>query len=156
MQIRLIRSLFAVSIMMQFDYLIVEWKYMAPIKPRTSTITWLIIRLKRNTSNPQKTKQFISQFKTRLLSRGYSVHEIDSIVSEVEKTNRQDLLKDSKITSNRPPSVLVTKYNPAIKKLGTLLHWKIIQKDKQCSAIFPIPPIIGYKRHRNLNELINT
>ena len=117
-----------------------------------------IIRHKRNTSDPHKTKQFISQFKKRLLSRGYSVHEIDSIISEVEKINRQDLLKDSKITSNRPPSVLVTKYNPAVKKLGTLLrkHWKIIQKDKRCSAIFPLPPIIGYKRHKNLNELINT
>ncbi|XP_061170725.1 uncharacterized protein LOC133180172 [Saccostrea echinata] len=92
-----------------------------------------IIRHKRNTSDPHKTKQLISQFKKRLLSRGYSDSEIGSIVSETETINRQDLLKNSKTKSNRPPSVLVTKYNPAVQKLGKILrkHWKIIQKDKQ-------------------------
>ncbi|XP_062598993.1 uncharacterized protein LOC134260453 [Saccostrea cucullata] len=52
-----------------------------------------IIRHKRNTSDPHKTKQLISQFKERLISRGYSESEIDSIVSETQTINRQELLK---------------------------------------------------------------
>lgn len=53
--------------------------------------------------------------------------------------------------------MLVTNYNPAFQKLGKTLgkHWKVIPKDKECNVIFPVPPIIGYKRHRNLNELLN-
>ena len=117
-----------------------------------------IIRHMRNTSDPHKTEQLISQFKRRLISRGYLASEIDNIISETKTINRLDLLKNRKIKSNGPPSVFVTKYNPAAKKLGKILrkHWKIIQKDKHCSTIFPAPPIIGYKRHKNLNEFLNS
>lgn len=117
-----------------------------------------IIRHKRNTSDPHKTEHLISQFKKRLILRGYSESEIDSVISQTETVVRQDLLKNNKTKSNRPPSVLVTNYNPAVQKLGKILrkHWKVILKDKECKEIFPVPPIIGYKRHRNLNELLNS
>lgn len=89
-----------------------------------------IIRYKRSTSDPQKAKQLILQFKKRLILRGYSESEIDNTVLETESINRHDLLKNSKTKSNRPPLVFVTKYNPAVKRLGRILrkHWYIIKK----------------------------
>lgn len=89
-----------------------------------------IIRYKRSTSDPQKAKHLILQFKKRLILRGYSESEIDNTVLETESINRHDLLKNNKTKSNRPPSVFVTKYNPAVKRLGRILHkhWYIIKK----------------------------
>lgn len=103
-----------------------------------------IIRYKRNTSIPQKTNQSIFEFKKRPISRGYSESEIDTTVLKTESIKIHDLLINSKTKSNRPPSVFVTKYNPAVKKLGRILrkHWYVIKKDKQSSLIFPTPPII--------------
>lgn len=83
----------------------------------------------KNTSDPQKAKQLILQFKKRLIWRGYSEPEIDNIVLETKSINKHDLLINSKTKSNKPRSVFVTKYNQAVKRLGRILckHWYIIK-----------------------------
>jgi hypothetical protein len=64
-----------------------------------------------------------------VLSRRYSLHEINNIVSEAENI-KEISAKNSKTTSEMPPSLNVTKDNPAVKQRGTLLRtsWQLSKR----------------------------
>jgi hypothetical protein len=53
---------------------------------------------------------------------------------------------------------MVTKYNPAIgnikKKL--LKYWHTLSREPELKEIFKDKPIIAYKKHRNLGDLLTS
>ena len=118
-----------------------------------------IIRYIRNTSNKEKQRNCISQFRSRLLNRGYPKAEIDKIISQSEKYVRNELLKQKdKSRKQELPLVFITHFNPRVRKLGTILrkHWGIIRNNEDLCKIFQKPPTVAYKRNKNLIELLNT
>ena len=114
-----------------------------------------IIRHIRNTSNQREAGELIEAFKIRLQKRGYKLSEINEIIQQTAHLNRIDLLKDKKVIK-RKATVMVTKFNPAIKQLKRILlkHWHILKQNKRCSEIFKSEPIIAYSRNKNLQELL--
>ena len=114
-----------------------------------------VIRNIRNTSDIQELKLLIDLFKSRLLNRNYKEDEIDLIIKSTLQMDRKLLLKNSKKHAYKP-LVLITKYNPAVKQLKQKLvkHWKFITNDEECANLFTSPPMIAYKRHRNLMEIL--
>lgn len=115
-----------------------------------------LIRNMRNTSNEDKRKKIIFKFMNRLIGRGYSKLEIQKVLHETENLNRNELLKTRTDRQNTTPLVFVTKYNPRVRKLGKIIrtHWPKIAGDAHCSKLFENPPVIGYKRHKNVAELL--
>ena len=114
-----------------------------------------IIRHIRNTSDAMQLQNIIKVFKIRLIQRGYKSTEIDEIIQNTIHLNRKDLLQDNR-RGNDKTIVLVTKFNPAIKKLKKILlkHWQVLQSNKRCKQIFNRLPMIAYKRGKNLQDLL--
>ena len=114
-----------------------------------------IIRHIRNTHAETQRLKIIDFFKSKLLQRNYDASEIDEAINSTLQLERKDLLVD-KIKDNARALVLVSKYNPAVKQLKRAIvkHWNIIQKNLECASIFTVKPMIAYKRHKNLQDIL--
>lgn len=112
----------------------------------------------RNTNNPEDQERIINNFKVNLMKRGYNEKEIDESFSIAKEQDRAVLLRDKVKHKRRVPLVFVTKYSPRLRKLGTILrkHWHIIEENEMCKEKFAKPPIIAYKRNKNLKEFLTS
>ena len=117
-----------------------------------------IIRCMRNTSDKTKHESLIKKYQTRLLKRGYTKMETDKIIRQTRCLSRTALLKQKEYDPKSIPLVFITPFNPRLRKLGKIVrkHWNIIEQNEICSKIFPNPPTIAFKRHKNLIELVNS
>ena len=54
------------------------------------------------------------------------------------------------------PLVLSTKYNPCIRKIKQCLvkYWQLLKHNEICRDLFTKEPIIAYKKHRNLGDIL--
>jgi hypothetical protein len=80
-------------------------------------------------------------------------------INEALTKNRLDLINKNKIKQNKEiPLVLSSRYNPWISKLKQCIikHWHTLNQDEVCKEIFTEKPIIAYKRHRNLADLLTS
>ena len=118
-----------------------------------------ITRLIRSCTNKIDLDVQVELFKTKLLKRGYTEKEIEPIFNRTLKKTRVSTLQYKvKKKGHPPPLVLITKFNPIIKQLGKTLrkHWNIIEKDDTAKQIFKRPPMIAYKKHKNLKEYLTS
>ena len=103
--------------------------------------------------------QQVEFFKSKLLNRGYSKKYIEPIISTTLQRTRQETLNYRNKSKNRaPPLVLATRYNPVFQKLRKCLykHWHLITENSDAKEIFPRPPMIAYRKHKNLKEYLTS
>ena len=89
------------------------------------------------------------------MTRNYSVKVIDQAFNKLSNISRKDALKkvadkiDNRVT-------LALTYDPRIKKPNLILkkHFEIASNDPDFKKNFPVIPKIGYRRSRNLGELL--
>ena len=108
---------------------------------------------------PWITNNFLSSFKLNLIKRGYNELEIDDNINQALSNNRAKFLnKKSKKHTKEIPLVLSTKYNPCIRKIKQCLvkHWQLLKHNEICRDIFTKEPIIAYKKHRNLGDILTS
>jgi hypothetical protein len=101
----------------------------------------------------------LSSFKLNLIKRGYNEIEIDDNINQALSNNRAEFLnKKSKKHTKKIPLVLSTKYNPCIRKIKQCLvkHWQLLKHNEICRDIFTKEPIIAYKKHRNLGDILTS
>ena len=101
----------------------------------------------------------LSSFKLNLIKRGYNELEIDDNINQALSNNGAEFLnKKSKKHTKEIPLVLSTKYNPCIRKIKQCLvkHWQLLKYNEICRDIFTKEPIIAYKKHRNLEDILTS
>ena len=82
---------------------------------------------------------------------------ISGDIQDTLSMNRSAMLQHTKMTDKSVISlVMVTKYNPRIRglKRKLLKHWNIISKDKYCKNVFKNEPILAYKKHKNITDML--
>lgn len=113
----------------------------------------------RSSNNKKDTLKEIETFKTKLLQRGYSEKDINPIITNALHKERKDCLR-YKLKNKRamPPLVLATKFNPSFNGLNKAIkkHWHLIEQNDSTKTMFPKPPIIAYKRHKNFKDLLTS
>ena len=118
------------------------------------------IRHLRNTSDENKLHEVLREFKINLSKRGYDNREIEkSITDALHNQKRSNALNSAgKKPSGKIPLVLVTKHNPCITliKRKLLKYWHILNRDKKCNEVFKNLPIVAYKRHKNIGDLLTS
>ena len=118
------------------------------------------LRYARNTNNPEDFQETVQNFSRKLLNRGYSPKEIQLATSKVSLEGRTQLVHkpQRKTRTKKLPVVFSTTYNPAINhgdlKRAIHKHWRHIQGNEQLREIFPNPPLIAYKKAKNIREMI--
>ena len=77
----------------------------------------------------------------------------------LNKSRKSTLVyKKNKIKRKAPPLILATKFNPLFKQLGKLIrkHLHLTENDATATRLLPRPPIIAYRKHRNLKEYLTS
>ena len=118
------------------------------------------IRYLRNTSDKKILSDMLSELKCNLIKRGYDENEVQDLINDVlNHCNRTDALNNSgKKEDNDIPLVLITAYNPCIRNLKSKLlkYWHILRRDEECKKVFSNMPIIAYRRHKNLSDMLTS
>jgi len=92
--------------------------------------------------------------------RGYSPRVTRKQMDRTLSKNRKDLLtsrtKDKNKGTRRP--VFVTMYHPHTHKIRQLLlqRWNIIQSNPLLHSVFTEPPMVAYKRGKNLKDILTS
>jgi hypothetical protein len=109
----------------------------------------------RNNSQASTLKEISDIYREKLSQRGYKPKEIAKATQESNFPEREKALEERK-KSTEKPLVFVTKYDPEITNLNTLLtkSWSIIAKKPGLNKLFPSKPTIAYARHSNLQECL--
>ena len=113
------------------------------------------IRLLRTNSSEKNFQESLSNFKTRLLARGYTKNLVERILSEVSFAGRQSASKQRK-RAYEQILPFVTTYHPGVKSLKSILmhKWSLIQNQPLLRTIFKKPPIISYMRGKSLKDML--
>ena len=98
-------------------------------------------------------------FTNKLLERGYKEDEISKTITEIDHSKRQENINNkqtNKETTNN--LIFTTTYSPYIKtkdlKECLLKYWAELEKDETLKFLFPKPPIIAYKRNKNIKDAL--
>ena len=96
------------------------------------------------------------ELKDLLLSREYKPSFIDSAIEKARNVPRREALK--KVTkekqSDRP--VFVIHYDPRLPSIPAIIkkHWRSMIQDPRLKEVFPKPPLVAYKRPKNIRDKI--
>ena len=92
-----------------------------------------------------------------MLKRGYSVNIIDSAIDKARNIPRVKALKKvSKSKKSKGPVFAIT-YDTRLPPIGSIeaKHWRsMTAKDSYLADVFKRPPLVAYKRHRNIRQYI--
>ena len=114
--------------------------------------------IRLNSSN-NNLSLYINNFKSKLLDREYATSEIEKCVNSALKTDRTNaLLSKTKCHNKGTPLTMVTQYHPTLRKLSSLLrkHWSYILNDPEAYNLFKRPPIVAFKRGKNVSDIITS
>ena len=66
---------------------------------------------------------------------------------------REIALQKVKKNDNERPVFVIT-YNPALPSLAQIMkkHWKVMVNDLYLKKVFPVPPMVAYRRAKNLKD----
>ncbi len=112
------------------------------------------LRVRRICSEPEEEDVNLDLLKKHLLKRQYNEQVIDTQIRKARNIDRTSLLKyNPKKKSDRVP--LVTTYNPAFNQIRQILnrHSHILNDDDRLKEVFPSPPLLSFRRPRNLRDL---
>ena len=117
-----------------------------------------LIRQIRNNSDPNQRQKEVEHTKNMFLKRGYKSKEINKIITSTKTIRRKDTLKYNDKSSTDFPLVLITKYHSGIRGLSKVLrkYWHLIEKDEDAKLLFHRPPIVAFKRDKNLAQYVTS
>ena len=125
-------------------------------KHNTENIPYsLALRLKRICSDPLDFLEQLDKLKDKLKSRGYKDNYISRAFERVKPISRTvALLKVEKKTVKRP--ILSLQYDPRLPNISNILYrfWKVMIQNPNLKKIFPEPPMICWRRPKNLREYL--
>ena len=96
----------------------------------------------------------LQELKSFLLERGYSGPDVDQQFTKAVRVPRLVALQAKKVSGDRVP--LVCEWNERLPNLGGLIQQflPVLQSDENLSTCFSAPPLLSYRRPRNLRDLL--
>ena len=94
----------------------------------------------------------INQFQKREYNRSLIEQQID----RANLQEREQLVKEKKETARNIP--LSLKYNRTLPKIKEIVmkHWHLLHINPNLAEIFQSPPILVFRRNKNLRDIIGT
>ena len=116
----------------------------------------LAYRIQRICSCEMKRDQRMDELKEMLLQRNYPRGVINAAIEKAKAVPRLEALKrveKSKQKSDR--QIMVCQYDPRLPSVSQIMkkhHRVMCQNDPHCASVYPKPPMIAYRRPKNLRE----
>ena len=138
----------------KFQYL--NFNSSHPYHQKASLPYGLALRIKRICSDPGDFKSHCDKLVVLLRKRGFKMGLIKDGIRKASLLNRDELLQPTTVREKDERIIFSTTYNPMIPDLKEKLYnlQPILHSSPKCRKLFPQPPIIAYRRNRNLNDLL--
>ena len=114
-----------------------------------------MLRARRICSKEDDFLEAANTMKSHFMRRGFDQSAIEQTVGEVLSMSREEALTyKKKKSNNRVPCVLT--YHPRLRMMGKILHkhYKLLQSNDRLQKAFPEPPMVAFKRLRNLRDIL--
>ena len=117
----------------------------------------LAIRILRICSETHTRELRYSELKNMLLERNYPEGIVDAALNKARQIPRSVALR--KVVRNSPLSrrpIFVVSWDPRLPSVSAITnkHWRTMTQDPLMKEIFSEPPLIAYKRQRNIGDKI--
>ena len=114
------------------------------------------IRLKRICSSESKLNHRLGQLRQQLKSRGYKNKNISEAFVKAKEKDRTNLLEYKEKTAQTNKIPFVVSFHPHLTNISSIVHkhWRLIENDPSLSEIFPSPPVMAYRRPKNLKDIL--
>ena len=112
------------------------------------------LRLKRICEKPQDYEYQRRILIKKLRQRGYSGKTINSQMAKVDKLDRGELLKKRKRRKESDRVLMTVTYSNLLPDLNHIIrkHTKVLYKSERMTKVFQEPPMVAYRRDRNLGD----
>ena len=111
----------------------------------------LAMRIVRICAIEEDREKRFKELKDLLLARDYKPKVIDSPIQKARNIPRPEALKrvNREKTTNRP--VFVINFDPRLPSIPGIVkkHWRTMVQDPRLKDIFPVPPLVAYKKKKN-------
>ena len=137
-------------------HIYVDRKSSHPSNVKKSLPYGLGIRLRRICSRDSDYIKRRGELKSYLRKRGYSSKFIETQLTKVDRLKRSDLLQYKQKNNNQKRVPLVVTYSRHLPDLHKISrdHMPLLHKSPEMQRIFLEPPLIAYRRDRNLNDIL--
>ena len=114
------------------------------------------LRMLRTNSPKTTFEENISNFKKRLIDRGYPQTIIENLLLDIKFTERESALLKHNNKEEKEILPFVTQYQPSASTLKEFLmkNWNLIQNQPLLRQIFKEPPIISYKKGKSVKDML--
>ena len=117
----------------------------------------LAYRIIRICSEPTTRDLRLEELKDLLLARDYKPGIVTAAINRAKNISRIDALR--KVVKNETENVrpiLVVPYDPRLPGIPAIVkkHWRTMTLDPHLKEIFPLPPMVAYKRPENIRDKI--
>ena len=116
----------------------------------------LALRIQRICSTIEAREKRFSELKEMLLSREYSAGIINAAIERARNIPRHIALQKvfREKTTDRP--VLSIQYHPMLPSISKIIqkHYRTMTLDPHMKEVFPLPPLVAYRRQKNLKEYL--
>ena len=140
----------------KFQYL--NFKSCHPLHQKSNLPYALALRIRRICSDQTNFTQHCRTLTQHLRMRGYKLGLIKEGIRKAAALTREEVLKpkESNDKDEDDRVIFSTTYNPIVpdlKRKFSELHPALMSSER-CMSIFPNPPLVAYRRNRNLNDML--
>ena len=114
----------------------------------------LALRIVRICSVPKRREERFVELKNLLIARDYKTGLIDAAIDKARKVSRSEALKRVKKSSTTQRPVFAITYDPRLPSIAGIMskHWRTMTKDPHLAETFPQPPLVAYRRPKNIRD----
>ena len=115
------------------------------------------LRIIRTCSENESKDLRLKELKEMLLARKYPIHLIDSAISKARLVSREQSLRLVSRNKLNTRPVFVVLWDPRLPSITSLTnkHYRSMTgQDPYLKEVFPEPPLVAYKRQRNIRDKI--
>ena len=116
----------------------------------------LALRIVRICSLPTDRDKRLNELKELLWERNYKPKVINSAIEKARSITREKALEKvmKNKTTNRP--VFAIEFDPRLPSIPNIIrkHWRTMTADPYLAEVFPLPPLVAYKRPANVRDKI--
>ena len=140
----------------KFQYL--NFKSCHPFHQKSNLPYALALRIRRICSNISDYRQHCTTLTQHLRLRGYKLGMIKDGIRKATARSRDELLqpKEDQEGTHDGRVIFSTTYNPIVPDLKEKLKefQPVLQTSERCKKVFTNPPLLAYRRNRNLNDML--
>uniref|UniRef100_A0A8C5PUI2 Reverse transcriptase domain-containing protein n=1 Tax=Leptobrachium leishanense TaxID=445787 RepID=A0A8C5PUI2_9ANUR len=125
-----------------------------PPKLKDSLPVSQFLRVLRNNSDPDIRESQIDMMRLRFLERGYSSPTLATALANAR--SKFETSDSASLDSRSPRFLFPQKYNIQSRRINNCIrrNWPMLQSDTSLGGKFKQPPIMCYRRNRNLRDLL--